>query len=80
MFAAGLAMAMPVIIALLLTNIGLGFVARAAPQLNIFAVGFPVTLIMGLVLMWLTLPTVLGQFNDLVLETFDQVDLLLRQG
>lgn len=79
LFAAGLALAMPVIIALLLTNIGLGFVARAAPQLNIFAVGFPMTLMLGLVLMWLTLPSVLNEFNNLILETFDQVGLLLRQ-
>jgi flagellar biosynthetic protein FliR len=80
LFAAGLTLAMPVIVALLLTNIGLGFVTRAAPQLNIFAVGFPMTLTMGLVLMWLTLPSVLNQFNSLIVEAFEQVDVLLRQG
>ena len=72
-FAAGVAMALPVLIALLLVNLGLGVVARAAPQLNIFAVGFPMTLIMGLVLMWLTVPQVMARFDDLIAATFEQL-------
>ncbi len=71
MFAAGLLMAMPVITALLLVNIGMGVVSRAAPQLNIFAIGFPITLLMGFVLIWITLPQVLGNFGNLVNETLD---------
>jgi flagellar biosynthetic protein FliR len=71
MFAAGLLMAMPVITALLLVNIGMGVVSRAAPQLNIFAIGFPITLLMGFVLIWITLPQVLGNFGNLVNEALD---------
>ncbi len=71
MFAAGLLMAMPVITALLLVNIGMGVVSRAAPQLNIFAIGFPITLMMGLILIWTTLPQVMGSFGGLVNETFE---------
>lgn len=70
MFAAGLLMTMPVVIALLLVNIGMGIVSRAAPQLNIFAVGFPVTLMMGFLLIWVTLPQVLKNFLGLVDEAF----------
>lgn len=70
MFAAGLLMAMPVIVALLLINIGLGVVSRAAPQLNVFAVGFPITLMMGFVLIWITLPQVMGNFSSLISEAF----------
>jgi flagellar biosynthetic protein FliR len=70
MFAAGLLMTMPVVIALLLVNIGMGIVSRAAPQLNIFAVGFPVTLMMGFILIWVTLPQVLKNFLGLVDEAF----------
>lgn len=66
MFAAGVVMALPVIVALLLMNIGMGVVGRAAPQLNIFAVGFPVTLLAGLILMWLTVPQVLLSFGELM--------------
>lgn len=72
MFAAGLLMAMPVIISLLLINIGMGVVSRAAPQLNIFAIGFPITLLMGFLLIWVTLPQVMTNFGSLVLETFER--------
>lgn len=77
MFAAGLLMAMPVIVALLLINIGMGVVARAAPQLNIFAVGFPITLLMGFALIWVTLPQVMANFAGLVGETFERSATIL---
>lgn len=64
-FSAGVLMALPVLISLLLVNIGMGVVGRAAPQLNIFAVGFPITLTFGFVLMWATLPQVLITFGEL---------------
>ena len=66
LFAAGLLMALPVIMALLLINIGMGVVSRAAPQLNIFAIGFPITLLMGFIVMWVTLPQVMDGFGTLV--------------
>lgn len=62
LFADGLLMGLPVVAALLLVNIGMGMVSRAAPQLNIFAVGFPVTLGVGFVLMWVSLPQALELF------------------
>ena len=77
MFAAGVLMAMPVIISLLLVNIGMGVVSRAAPQLNIFAIGFPITLMMGFLLIWMTLPQVMNNFGSLVTETFEHSALVL---
>ena len=41
-FLGGVLLALPVMVALLLVNIGVGVITRAAPSLNIFAVGFPV--------------------------------------
>lgn len=76
-FAAGLLMATPVIFALLMTNIALGIVSRAAPQLNVFAIGFPITILMGLVLVWLTIPQVLVGFNFLVEQAFDAAALII---
>lgn len=70
LFAAGLVMAFPIIIALLLVNIGMGVISRAAPQLNIFAIGFPISLIMGFIVMWITLPSVMNGFGNLVTEAF----------
>ena len=54
-FASGLLMALPVVTALLITNIALGVLTRAAPQLNLFAIGFPVTLTVGFGVLLLTL-------------------------
>lgn len=48
-FSAGLLLALPVVVALMITNIALAVLTRAAPQLNIFALGFPLTLIGGFV-------------------------------
>jgi flagellar biosynthesis protein FliR len=46
-FSAGLLLALPVIVALMITNVALAVLTRAAPQLNIFALGFPITLLGG---------------------------------
>src|SRR5690606_2472281 len=48
-FAAGLLLSMPIIAMLLVANIALGVLTRAAPQLNLFAVGFPITLTAGFI-------------------------------
>ena len=50
MFLGGLLIGLPVIMILLFINIGLGFVARAAPSLNIFTVGFPALILAGFVI------------------------------
>ncbi len=55
-FAAGLLLALPLLAALLITNLALGILTRAAPQLNIFTVGFPLTLAIGLLVLGLVLP------------------------
>ena len=56
MFASSLLLALPVLTAVLLINITFGVITRAAPQLNIFAVGFPVTILAGFVFIYITLP------------------------
>ena len=77
MFAGGVLIAMPAVTALLLTNIAFGVVTRAAPQLNIFGVGFPITLTLGFVLIMFSLPSLLPQFSGL-LE--DAMGVILRIG
>lgn len=56
LFAAGLLLALPMITALLIANLAMGVLARVAPQLNIFAVGFPVTLVAGFVVLMFSMP------------------------
>lgn len=70
MFAGGLLIAIPAVTALLLTNIAFGVITRAAPQLNIFGVGFPLTLTLGFVIMMFTLPALVPQFTDLLGDAF----------
>ena len=48
-FSAGLLLALPVVVALMITNVALAVLTRAAPQLNIFALGFPLTIVGGLI-------------------------------
>lgn len=55
-FKSGLQLSLPVLTALLITNLALGVLTRVAPQLNIFAVGFPLTLSIGLLVMALSMP------------------------
>ncbi len=78
MFAGGLLLSMPIVVSLLLINISFGVAARAAPQLNIFAVGFPVTLMLGMLLIWLTLPNVLDQFTGILTDAYDLIGQVLK--
>ena len=55
-FSTGLQLALPIVAALLITNVALGILTRAAPQLNLFGVGFPITLTVGFLLIGATLP------------------------
>jgi len=63
MFAAALIMAIVSIASLLIVNIAFGVMTRAAPQINVFAVGFPLTMVTGLILVWLTLSFFLPHFD-----------------
>ena len=54
-FLGGLLAALPVLVALLFVNVGLGVVTRAAPSLNIFAVGFPALIVAGLLILMLAM-------------------------
>ena len=73
LFAAGTLLALPVIGAMLVANIALGILTRAAPQLNLFAVGFPLTLGTGLVIFAVALPLLAPQLVTLFSGGFEAV-------
>lgn len=54
-FSAGLLLSLPVTIALLITNLALGILTRAAPQLNLLAIGFPITIVGGFAILMTSL-------------------------
>ena len=70
MLSAAVTMALPAVVALLTVNLSFGIVTKTAPQLNIFAVGFPVSLLFGFVVMILTLPAILGQMPAIYSRAF----------
>jgi flagellar biosynthetic protein FliR len=56
LFSSALWIALPMIGLLLFVNLTLGIISRVAPQMNIYAIGFPITLAMGLIGLTATLP------------------------
>ncbi|MGO4998521.1 flagellar biosynthetic protein FliR [Oceanisphaera sp. W20_SRM_FM3] len=64
LFYAAVAMALSAIVAMLLINFTFGIMTRAAPQLNIFSIGFAVSMVCGLFILWLTLGGFLGHFES----------------
>ncbi len=77
-FSGALAVALPGITALLVVNIAFGVMSRAAPTLNLFAVGFPITLIFGLVIMYAGLPSVQARFIESLDAAFGVIGTLLK--
>ncbi|HBU29764.1 MAG: flagellar biosynthetic protein FliR [Thiobacillus sp. GWE1_62_9] len=77
-FAVGLQLALPLIAILLMTNLALGILTRSAPQLNIFAIGFPITLGVGLIVLDLTLPYFAPQFERVFQNAFEATTTLIR--
>lgn len=71
MFTGSVLVALPSIIALLVVNVSFGVISRVAPQMNIIAVGFPFTMVMGLIIIWLTLSNILPQYEHLSEESFE---------
>ncbi|TAN49207.1 MAG: flagellar biosynthetic protein FliR [Methylococcaceae bacterium] len=77
-FSTGLLIALPIVIVLLIVTLGLGVATRSAPQLNIFSVGFPISLGIGLFLMWLTVPDAVHSIGHLLQESYRVLhDMLL---
>ena len=78
---AALLLSLPLIAVLLITNIALGVLSRAAAQLNIFAIGFPITLSIGFIALLITLPAMAPVLDKLFhegLQTMLRVSVLGR--
>lgn len=70
---AGLLLTLPAVTALLVINLAFGVMTRAAPQLNIFSIGFPLTLAMGLVIFWVSLSDFGSLFQALASDALQQL-------
>jgi flagellar biosynthesis protein FliR len=80
LFGAALAIALPGVAALIIVQLAFGIMSRAAPQLNLFAVGFPISLILGLAVMLASLPMLQANFVRSIGEAFRMARGLLGLG
>ncbi|EAR54368.1 flagellar biosynthesis protein [Photobacterium sp. SKA34] len=78
MFKAGVNMALAGVIALLTVNLSFGVMTRAAPQLNIFSLGFSFALLLGLAISWFIVLGILPQYEAIWQVGLDQVCSLIR--
>lgn len=76
-FLGGLLLSLPVMVALLFINIGLGVVTRAAPSLNIFAVGFPAMIIAGFIVLFVSMDSIGARISWLWVQGFATLRALL---
>jgi flagellar biosynthesis protein FliR len=80
-FIIALKISAPVVIIMLITNIILGFVSKAAPQMNVFFVGYPLYLFLGFLTMFLSLPVfiyVMGGYFKGIPDEIGRVLLLMK--
>jgi flagellar biosynthetic protein FliR len=73
LFSGALQVALPGITALMVANIAFGLISRAAPTLNIFSVGFALSIVFGLVVLQVGLPGIQQGFIELTRNAFDDV-------
>lgn len=69
-FSASCTPALPIVTAFLIINIALGILTRAAPQLNLFCLGFPITLSVGFIMLALTVRYLAVPLDLLFAEAF----------
>ena len=80
MFALGAAVMLPVVSVLLLLNLAVGVLTRSAPTINIFSFGFPVTMTVTLVLLYLTVPGLVVALEGVVREALEMLAGVLTRG
>lgn len=78
LFVVGLQIALPLVAVLLMTNLTLGILTRSAPQLNIFAIGFPITLGVGLIVLDFSMPYFAPQMEGLIRQSIQAGESILR--
>ena len=78
MFIGAVALILPVLVCLLMINVCLGVISRASPSFNIFAVGFPALIPIGLVLITTTMTFYFARLETIWYSSFEFLDALLR--
>ena len=77
LFLWGLWLSLPVVGSLLVTNLAIGVMTRAAPQFNVFSFGFPLTLMIGFIALYLVLPLLEPAIAQIYRDGFGFISKLL---
>ncbi|HUZ48991.1 MAG TPA: flagellar biosynthetic protein FliR [Candidatus Dormibacteraeota bacterium] len=77
-FTSAFKIAAPVAVALFVTNIAFAFMSRVAPQMNVFVVGFPIQVGVGLIMLAVTMPLLGNVAPDLFANVAYQMDVVMR--
>jgi flagellar biosynthetic protein FliR len=77
-FSLSLQMASPLVVAFFLTDVGLGFLTRVAPQFNIFVIGMPLKVILGFIMLIVLFPGMTYIFQDLFSSMFEYMQKFLN--
>ena len=78
MFLIAFKIAGPATLALFLTNITLGFIARTIPQMNVFIVGLPLNILIGIAAVMISLPVLINMFNTLLISMWNDIYYIIR--
>ncbi len=73
-FVLSLNVAMPVLASALLAEVGLGLIVRTAPQMNVFVVGIPIKVILGLVMLAITIPMFVSATGPIFERMYEAID------
>lgn len=77
MFGSALLLAMPAVVAMLIVNITFGVMNRSAPSLNVIALGFPMSMMMGLLSAFLTISGIPGKYSEFTSEVINQMRFII---
>jgi len=78
LFSIALQLSLPIVATLLITNLALGILTKASPQLNIFGIGFPITLGVGFLVVMLMLPTMAAPYQFILEQGMSASKTMLK--
>lgn len=78
MFVIAIKISAPIVIAIITADIAMGFVARTVPQMNVFIVGLPLKILVGLGALLIMMPIYIWVFNTLFAHFFEYLDRTIR--
>lgn len=76
-FVVAVKIAAPMLVAIIISDVAMGFIARTVPQMNVFLVGLPLKIFLGLITLIVLLPIYLWVYNILFAEFFGYLDKIL---